>query len=141
MSKKKIDHLADLKKDVLKRSFRVKRLKDIKVIAGCLDSKNPARCAIKCNCPEKTEEELEKYYIDPLKTALKKLGKLGEKPNKTRNYLGNCAEQRACNTILTQDMRHPIPLKRINYTRAYRVRTAQVKDYCENCIDVLGVSN
>lgn len=133
--------LHQLKIEVLRRSFRVKRVRAEKVIVGCIALNNRGRYSVKCNCGHKTEAELEKYYIEPLKSALKRLGRLGHKPNKDRNYLGNCAEQRACNQVLIIDQRHHLALNQVEYTRAYRIRTAQVKKYCPNCITALGIHN
>lgn len=74
--------LHQLKKEVLKRSFRVKRFKNVRVIVGCIALKNRSRYSIKCNCSHKTEAELEEYYVEPLKSSLRRLGKLGSKPDK-----------------------------------------------------------
>lgn len=133
--------LQQLKTEVLKRSFRVKRLRREKVIAGCVAIKNSGRYSIKCNCGHKSEAELEKYYLEPLKSALKSLGKLAHKPDPKSNYLGNCAEQRACNEVLRKDIRHPVALNQVEYTPAYRLRTAQIRKYCSNCTSALGIHN
>lgn len=130
-----------LKSIVLERSFKVKRLRKERVIAGCMARMNMGRWSIKCNCGYKSEKDLEKYYVEPLKSALKTLGKLGHKPAPDRNYLGNCAEQRACNEVLRKDAHHPLALNQVEYTPAYRVRTSQVREYCLNCTTALGIHN
>lgn len=130
-----------LKREVIKRSFRIKRMRKERIIAGCIAKMNHGRWSIKMNCGYKSEEELERYYVEPLKSALKKLGKLAHKTGDKNNYLGNCAEQRACNEVLRKDRHHPVAVDQVAYTPAYRVRTSQVRDYCFNCVSALGIKN
>lgn len=46
-------------------------------------------------------------------------------------HLGNCAEQHACNKVLMADDRLNVPA--VHFTKAYRVRTAQIVPYCDVC--------
>lgn len=46
-------------------------------------------------------------------------------------HLGNCAEQHACNKVLRADDR--LGVSAVQFTKAYRVRTAQIVPYCDIC--------
>jgi hypothetical protein len=46
-------------------------------------------------------------------------------------HLGNCAEQHACNKVLMADDR--LNVSSVHFTKAYRVRTAQIVPYCDVC--------
>jgi len=53
------------------------------------------------------------------------------------HHLGNCAEQHACNRVLLADER--LKVNDVHFTKAFRVRTAQVVEYCEICKNLFSI--
>ena len=62
--------------------------------------------------------------------------RIGDKVGNNQ-HLGNCAEQHACNKVLMADNRLNVPA--VQFTKAYRVRTAQVVPYCKICKKLFGL--
>lgn len=62
--------------------------------------------------------------------------RIGDKVGNNQ-HLGNCAEQHACNKVLMADDR--LDVSAIKFTKAYRVRTAQIVPYCNVCKTLFGL--
>lgn len=95
-----------------------------------------------------TYQQLDQLFDDRLKVALRRLGRLASKvviPNnvhhETANFIGNCAEQHACNKVLRQDQRRQVALTAIRFTKAYRPRTLQIIPYCYVCRHTFNLHN
>lgn len=84
---------------------------------------------------------LVKLFDMRLQNALKPLGMLGTKPKGSPNYIGNCAEQHACNDILIKDKTGKVKIKKIKFTLAYRPRTCEIVPYCSNCTGTFNIHN
>lgn len=65
-----------------------------------------------------------------LEIRLSVLGEIGTR-NNGGNFIGRCAEVRASNTILLGNPH--TRTGQINFTNAYRSRTMQIIDRCNNC--------
>lgn len=127
----------DFEEYVIKCSYNLKKFdKEIQAVAGARFGKDKS---CKTNIPYRKSGEIEKCFDERLKNQLKKIGELGKRPSGRNQYLGNCAEQNACNEILKRNPK--IKLKQVKYSLAYRPRTSEVKKYCLNCIEALGVAN
>ena len=55
------------------------------------------------------------------------------------NTIGRCAEFRAANKLLLDNP--DLKLKDIKFTKAKRPRTGQARPYCDNCVNIFGVTN
>lgn len=73
----------------------------------------------------------EQHVYDPLKSELKRIGNIGESSRICSYILGRCAEQHAANKLLKK---HKKKLTDIYFSKAYRPKTLQVFDYCDNCL-------
>lgn len=62
--------------------------------------------------------------------------RIGDKVGNNK-HLGNCAEQHACNKVLMADDR--LGISAVQFTKAYRVRTAQIVPYCDICRTLFGL--
>ena len=62
--------------------------------------------------------------------------RIGDKVGNNQ-HLGNCAEQHASNKVLMADDR--LDVSAIQFTKAYRVRTAQIVPYCNICKTLFGL--
>lgn len=120
---------------VIKKAYIFRRLqKDPAVFVG---SEFQQYKGWSCNKSRITKKELEKKLTIRLKNKLEKLGKLAEK--RYKNYLGNCGEVHAANKVLKQN--HTIEINQLTFSNAYRPRTLQKIDYCQNCLDTFNISN
>jgi hypothetical protein len=124
-----------LEYEVMRKAYRIRNFhKPIAVIVGCQFNQYKG---IAVNRPYITDKQLIAELDYRLLTKLKILGTLAWKRNK--NYLGNCAEVHASNKVLKQN--NIVQLDQIVFSLAYRPRTLQVIDYCQNCLDTFNISN
>lgn len=124
-----------LEYEVMRKAYRVRNFrKPVAVIVGCQFNQYKG---IAVNHPYITDKQLIAELDYRLLRKLKVLGPLARKRNK--NYLGNCAEVHASNKVLKQN--NIIKLDQIAFSLAYRPRTLQVIDYCQNCLDTFNISN
>ena len=138
MAKRSTHKAREFEESIIRYARKLHNLDpEIRIVAGARFGENHKSC--KTNIPYRTEKEIEKCFDKRIKTRLKKIGKLGESPQRGGHRLGNCAEQNACNEILKECPK--ISIKQIKYSLAYRPRTVEVCPYCLNCIEVLGVKN
>lgn len=136
---KRIYSLGNFEKEVIKAARFLNNFhKYISVVAG---AKWKEYKACKTNVPYKTTKELEKIYDPRLRIELEKLGKLGTKPKGCPNYIGNCAEQHACNAVLRQEHGEIVKVQQVKFTLAYRPRTCQIVPYCSNCTKTFKIHN
>ncbi|MFR1249281.1 MAG: hypothetical protein ACLSFE_09900 [Christensenellales bacterium] len=120
---------------VIKKVYRFRRLqKGYAAFVGC---EYQQYRGTSCNKSRITQKELEKMLECRLKDKLKTLGVLGQKRGK--NYLGNCAEVHAANKVLLQN--DIVAIKQLTFSNAYRPRTLQRIDYCQNCLDTFQIKN
>jgi len=109
-----------------------------KVICGCEFQQYKG---IKCNVPYLTDQELQKMLDEILQQRLTQIGPLGhQRPDKHEvkcyHYIGNCAEVHSANTVYKQMQPENKPQpERLNFAVAYRIKTLQPIDYCQNCKD------
>lgn len=137
--KKTMPPLGKYEKNVVKTARLLDNFhKSIYVVAG---AKWKKYSACKTNVSYKTTEELMKLFDIRLQKALLPLGKLGTKPKGCPNYIGNCAEQHACNEVLLQDKEFKAKIKDIKFSLAYRPRTCQIVPYCSNCTKTFNIHN
>jgi hypothetical protein len=124
-----------LEYEVMRKAYRIRNLcKPVAVIVGCQFNQYKGTAI---NCPYITEKQLLADLDSRLLIKLQILGPLAKRRNK--NYLGNCAEVHASNKVLKQNNR--VQLNQIVFSLAYRPRTLQVIDYCQNCLDTFNISN
>ena len=70
-------------------------------------------------------------YEQPIKKRLEALAPIGEKRKGCDNVIGACAEPHAANQVVKT-----FPgcnMKELQFSSAFRPRTAQRKKYCKNC--------
>ena len=73
-------------------------------------------------------------FRPPLRQLLETLGIIGKTRKGCKNIIGRCAEQHVCNKLLGND---PLAcIKNVEFSTAYRPKTLQVMDYCENCKEI-----
>jgi hypothetical protein len=124
-----------LEYEVMRKAYRIRNFrKPVAVIVGCQFNQYKG---IAVNHPYMTYKQLIVELDYRLLRKLKILGPLARKRN--NNYLGNCAEVHASNKVLKQTP--IIELDQIVFSLAYRPRTLQVIDYCQNCLDTFNISN
>ena len=137
--KKTIYPLRNFEKRVIKAArFLDNFHNSIYVVAG---AKWKGYTACKTNISRLETKELIKLFDSRLQNALSPLGTLGTKPKGCPNYIGNCAEQHACNEVLLQDKQLKAKIKHIKFTLAYRPRTCQIVPYCSNCTRTFNIHN
>ena len=73
----------------------------------------------------------EQHIYEPLKSALKSIGEIGKSSHLSNNKLGRCAEQHAANQLFRQFPKKL--LTDVYFSAAYRPKTLQIFNYCENC--------
>lgn len=77
-------------------------------------------------------------YTSKLTKDLAKIGKLGTTMVQTcRNPIGQCAEQHAAEKLLQKRKRFIV--KNILFSTAFRPRTSEAFDYCDNCIKIFNL--
>lgn len=140
MNIKKEKQLEKLQLKVIKAAKKIHNFhKDYYVIAG---AKLGKYTSIKTNKSHLTTEQLHKMFHPLLKHALLPLGELGTKPANCPNYIGNCAEQHACNDVLQKNRKvHVQNVACVSFTLAYRPRTCQIVRYCSNCTNTFNIKN
>ncbi|SHG04765.1 hypothetical protein SAMN05444405_12150 [Bacteroides luti] len=120
---------------VIKKAYIFRRLqKDPEVFVG---AEYQQYRGWSCNKSRMTKKELEKLLTTRLKGKLEILGNLAEK--RYKNYLGNCGEVHAANKVLKQN--DTIAINQLTFSNAYRPRTLQKINYCQNCLDTFNISN
>ena len=76
-------------------------------------------------------------YTSKLKKDLDKLGNLGTISQLCKNPIGQCAEQHAAEKLLQKRKNYIV--KNILFSTAFRPRTSEIFDYCENCINIFNL--
>lgn len=72
-------------------------------------------------------------YDDRIRLRLEALGVIGDKRVQCKNIIGACAEPHAADKVIKH---FPgCQMNELQFSDAYRPRTAQRKRYCQNCID------
>lgn len=75
------------------------------------------------------------YYDTPkLENKMKSLGKIGSVRQACNNPIGACAEPHAAHRVLSH-FGTQMSLNQVVFSTAYRPRTMEVVDYCQNCKD------
>lgn len=137
--KKRIYPLRKFEKRVIKAARLLKNFQNnIYVVAG---AKWEHFTSIRANASYSTTEKLQKEFDPRLQDALAPLGSLGTKPKGRPNYIGNCAEQQACNDVLMKDRVNKVKVKQVKFTLAYRPRTCEIIPYCSNCTNTFNINN
>lgn len=81
---------------------------------------------------------LKKFYKNTsLITEMELLGKIGKGSKICANPVGQCAEQHAAEMLLRDNPTYPI--KKILFSTAFRPRTNEAFDYCDNCIKIFNI--
>ena len=81
----------------------------------------------------KSESPINHTYSDPIRIRLESLAPIGEKRLECKNIIGACAEPHAADKVVKQ-----FPgcrMEELQFSSAYRPRTAKRKRYCKNCKD------
>ncbi len=73
-------------------------------------------------------------YVPRLRDRLNALAPIGEKRLGCENIVGACAEPHAANAVLREY--HGCRMSELQFSDAYRPRTARRKRNCDNCKDV-----
>lgn len=76
-------------------------------------------------------------YTSKLKNHLAKMGQLGTIIPSCKNPIGQCAEQHAAEILLQK--RKSYIVKNILFSTAFRPRTSEIFDYCDNCIKIFNL--
>ena len=76
-------------------------------------------------------------YTSKLNKDLAKIGNLGTIDQSCKNPIGQCAEQHAAEKLLNK--RKSYIVKNILFSTAFRPRTSEMFDYCENCIRIFNL--
>lgn len=87
----------------------------------------------------------ENHVVQPLKSKIQSLGKIGEKRRikkgkkiiYSENVLGRCAEQHAANGLYKKGVK--TKLDKIDFSKSLRPRTKEPIGYCENCQLIFGL--
>jgi len=80
-----------------------------------------------------SESPVNHIYEDRLRKRLEGLAPIGTKRPGCDNTIGSCAEPHAADLVLKKAPR--CNLNKLQFSRAYRPRTAKHKRYCRNCKD------
>ena len=76
-------------------------------------------------------------YNSKLKKHLTNVGQLGTIIPSCKNPIGQCAEQHAAEKLLQKRKNYIV--KNILFSTAFRPRTSEIFDYCENCIKLFNL--